>query len=262
MVLTCFSGPTAITLCWCCRRGGLFFDGVNWFPVIDGDIVPHPPPYVVDQYHNALMRGDAASSDLPYLAKGVDLITGVNSDEGTLFVALGYPLVMRWSDVEQMCTMAFGSEYGSTIYDVYTTNMTWSTMEGPGTVAAAMITDLWRCGFLRFFSYLSEAFEFINEREAASQGPPWNPTTLRPSGGSVFVYEFSQQPSNLPPGFQFLGAFHGAELYYTHRRAAAAGLSNGEIALSHEISRAWGSFVHGHWPKVRLGSKLLLRVHE
>lgn len=189
--------------------------GTDWGPVTGGDFLPGRPI-------TAFATGRAAP---------VPVLNGANSDEGRLFAFAQYDLrgaPLTAQAYPQALRSAFGEERGTEALSRYPLG----DYPSPTLAYAAAFGDqLFACPALRL------------NRSLTGRGP-------------VYAYEFADRTSppfaslrNLGTDFDF-GATHVNEVQYLFDHfGLKAPLDAEQRDLARQMTRYWGSFIHGRAPQ-------------
>lgn len=229
------------------RRGIFFYEGETWGPVVDGILLPDHPLRMIK-------TGMADVSN-------VDILYGHNKDEASLFVLFAWPFLVSRQLIWDFIHATLGPEHAQGVWDTYiegethphvraampaiTTLPTPITAGGHPSVspspqsestegrpggkaedtlrvkAVRMLNDYWKCASFSVAEQLSQ------------------------HGARVRVYQFIHTPSYLSNWFQWLGAFHGAELDFALAAFTQHEPQPAEARLAAHMARLWGEFVTG-----------------
>jgi len=204
----------------------------QWYPCVDGVTLPGPP---------------VALFESARYAKDVELVWGVNGNEGGLFVGLYLPDPTAPISQQQYLDTAnqllkdvawLESQYSAPIIAAY---QKYSQLHGAWNALSKMMSDFFNCG--HYFAT----------------------TAISGQGGKVFRYIYNHTTTNSPENVY--GPTHGMELPFVFNNASLLGLlvppkfTDEEQLLSELIVQMWFEFASGslnetQWPP--LGDETLV----
>lgn len=219
------------------RRGFFFYEGINYFPIINGiDILGHP----IHLFQNHHLVNELLSN--------ITVIYGHNKDEASIFLLFGYPLFLTRPLVYDFLSHTFGADGRDIVWKMYfnsspsapTENETFMTIPSPLVPNKSvrkrlvrLLNDMWHCTSHYFAEILADSgilslrmYEFDHY-----------PTMHSIEGNSLTT-------TNRGSRIDGLGAYHGLELNYVFGTYPDDESHFIDYRVAQQMMKLWGQFIY------------------